>query len=76
MKEICKRIDNYTMVALHPGVFQVSLFIFFTTGKVWRGHVLITYAIDGEVNHDEYSTHNKGKSRGKCIYEWCIITNH
>ena len=48
----------------------------FIEGKVWHGHVLITYTIDGEVNHNQYSTHNRGKSRGKCIYEWCIITNH
>ena len=48
-----------------PGIVIYS----FTTGKVWRGHVLITYAIDGEVNHNQYSTHNRGKPRGKCIYE-------
>ena len=24
----------------------------FTTGKVWQGYVLITYTIDGEVNHN------------------------
>ena len=41
----------------------------FITGKVKHGHVLITYTIKGEVNHNQYSTHNKGKSRGKCIYE-------
>ena len=34
-----------------------------------QGHVLITYAIDGEVNYNQYSTHNRGKSKGKCIYE-------
>jgi hypothetical protein len=39
----------------------------FTIGKVKRGRVLITYTIDGEVNHNQYSTHNRGKSRGKCI---------
>ena len=31
----------------------------FTTGKVWQGHVLISYAIDGEVNYNQYSTHNR-----------------
>ena len=34
----------------------------FTTGKVEHGHVLITYIIDGEVNHNQCSTHNRGKS--------------
>ena len=34
----------------------------FTIGKVWYGHVLITYTIDGEVNHNQYSTHNRSKS--------------
>ena len=34
----------------------------FTTGKVQHRHVLITYTIDGEVNHNQYSTHNRGKS--------------
>ena len=69
MKRICKRTENYTIVTLYPRVFQISLFYIFTTGKVWQGHVLITYVIDGEVNHNQYSTHNRGKSRGKCIYE-------
>jgi hypothetical protein len=27
-----------------------------------HGHVLITYTIDGEVNHNQCSTHNRGKS--------------
>ena len=55
-------------------ILGIVIYIF-TTGKVWQGHVLITYDIDGEVNHNQYSTHNRGKSRGKCIYKWCIITN-
>ena len=50
-------------------ILGIVIYIF-TIGKVWQGHVLmITYAIDGEVNHNQYSTHNRGKSRGKCIYE-------
>jgi hypothetical protein len=49
-------------LALHPRVFQVSLFIFFTTRKVYHGCVLITYTIDGEVNHNQCSPHNRGKS--------------
>ena len=59
MKGICKCTDNYTIVALHPGGILIYIF---TTGKVWQGHVLITYTIDGEVNHNQYSTHNRGKS--------------
>ena len=39
----------------------------FTIGKARQGRVLITYTIDGEVNHNQYSSHNRGKSRGKCI---------
>ena len=57
MKRICKSTDNYTIVALHPGGILIYIF---TTGKVWQGHVLITYTIDGEVNHNQYSTHNRG----------------
>ena len=34
----------------------------FAIGKVWHGHVLITYTIDGEINHNQCSTHNSGKS--------------
>ena len=52
-----------------PGSFLGIVIYIFTIGKVWQGHVLITYVIDGEVNHSQYSTHNRGKSRGKCIYE-------
>jgi hypothetical protein len=29
MKGFCKWTDNYTIVALHPRVFQVFLFIFY-----------------------------------------------
>ena len=60
MKRICKRIDNYTIVALHQENSRYR-YLYFTTGKVWHGHVLITYSIDGEINHNQYSTHNKGK---------------
>ena len=36
MKGICKCTDNYTIVALHPRVFQVSLFIFYhREGLTW-----------------------------------------
>ena len=51
MKGICKRTDNYTIVALHPGGILIYIF---TTGKVWHGHVLITYIIDREVNHNQF----------------------
>jgi hypothetical protein len=34
----------------------------FTIGKVWHRHVLITYTIDGEVNHNQDYIHNRGKS--------------
>ena len=30
-----KRIDNYTIVALYPRVFQVSLFIFYHREERW-----------------------------------------
>ena len=33
MKVICKRTDNFTIIALHLGVFRVLLFLFFTTGE-------------------------------------------
>ena len=33
MKVICKCTNNYTIVALHLGVFQVSLFIFLSQGR-------------------------------------------
>ena len=67
MKRICKRIDNDTIVALHPGVFQVLLFIFLPQGRTGSWNVLITYTYDGELNHNHYSTHNRGKSRDKYI---------
>ena len=45
-----------------PGSIPSIVIYIFTTRKVRRGCVLITYTIDGEVNHNQYSTHNKGKS--------------
>ena len=65
MKGICKRTDNYTIVTLHLGVFQVSLFIFLPHGRTGNGNILITYTHDGEINHNQTSTHNRGKSRDK-----------
>ena len=67
MKGICKRIDNYTILALHPGVFQVSLFIFLPQRRTDSWNMLITYTHDGEINHNQTSTHNRGKSRDKYI---------
>ena len=65
MKGICKRTNNYTIVALDPGVFQVSLFIFLPQGRMGSWNILITYTFDGEINHNQTSTHNRGKSRDK-----------
>ena len=58
---------QYNIVALHPRVFQVSLFIFLPQGRMDSGNILITYTHDGEINHNQTSTHNRGKSRNKCI---------
>ena len=51
----------YHCSTLSESIAGIVIYIF-TTGKVWQGHVLITYTIDGEVNHNQYSTHNRGKS--------------
>ena len=56
---------QYTIVALHPRVFQVSLFIFLPQGRTGNWNILITYMFDGEVNHNQTSTHNRGKSIDK-----------
>jgi hypothetical protein len=37
----------------------------FPHGRCSFGHVLITYNIDGEINHNNLSTHTKGKSQDK-----------
>ena len=55
----------YTIVALHMGVFQVSLFIFLPQGRTGSWNILITYTYDGEINHNQTSTHNRDKSRDK-----------
>ena len=62
MKGICKCTIIYHCSTLPKSILGIVIYIF-TTGKVWQGHVLITYAIDGEVNYNQYSTHNRGKSR-------------
>jgi hypothetical protein len=41
----------YTIVVLHPGVFQVLLFIFLPQGRTDKGNILITHTYDGETNH-------------------------
>ena len=53
MKEIYKCTDNYTIVALHSGVFQVSLFIFLPQGRTDSWNILITHRYDGEINHNQ-----------------------
>ena len=53
MKGICKRTNNYTIVALHPGAFQVSLFIFLPQGRTSSWNILITYTYDGEINYNQ-----------------------
>ena len=45
-----------------PGSIPGIVIYIFTIGKVQHGQVLITYTVGGEVNHDQYSTHNRGKS--------------
>ena len=65
MKGICKH-TYYHCSTLPVSILGIVIYIF-TTGKVWQGYVLITYAIDREVNHNQYSTHNRGKSRSKWI---------
>ena len=37
----------------------------FTIGKDRQRNILITYTYDGEVTHNQTSTHNTGKSRDK-----------
>ena len=68
MKESASAQIIYHCSTLLESILGIVIYIF-TTGKVWQGYVLITYAIDEEVNHNQYSTHNRGKSGGKCIYE-------
>ena len=41
----------------------------FTIGKDRQWNILITYTYDGKINHNQTS-HNRGKSRDKYIYEW------
>ena len=66
-KNIYKRKESANaQIIYHCGTIPkniLGIFIYiFTIGKVWHGHVLISYAIDGEVNHNQYSTHNGAKS--------------
>ena len=48
--------------SISPGSIPGIVIYIFTTGKVWHGHVLIIYTNDGEIRHNQYSTHNKGNS--------------
>ena len=57
----------YHCSTLAESIPTIAIYIF-TTGKVWHEHVLITYTIDGEINHNQCSTHNRGRSEDK-IYD-------
>ena len=46
-----------------PGI--VILYFYLREGRA-KGNILITYTYDGEINHNQSSTHNRGKSRDKC----------
>jgi hypothetical protein len=45
-------------------ILDIVIYIF-TIGKDGQLELLITYTHDGEINHDQTSTHIKGKSRYK-----------
>ena len=47
-------------------ILGIVIYIF-TTGKDGSWNILITYTFDGEINHNHYSTHNRGKLRDKYI---------
>ena len=40
-----------------------------TIGKVWHGHVLITYTIDGEVNHNQFLLTTRVSHRIEYVYD-------
>ena len=59
----------YHCSILPENISDIVIYIFITE-KIQHGHVLITYTIKEEVNHNQYSTHNRGKSQDKIyIYD-------
>jgi hypothetical protein len=53
--------------SISPGSIPGIVIYIFTSGKDNSWNILITYTYDGEVNHNQYCTHNSGKSGDKCI---------
>ena len=51
---------------ISPESIPAIVIYIFTIGKDGQRNILITYTHDGEINHNQYSTHNRGKSRDKC----------
>ena len=52
--------------SISPRSISGIVIYIFTIGKDGQRNILITYTHDGEINHNQYSTHNRGKSRDKC----------
>jgi hypothetical protein len=66
MKGICKCTIIYHY-STSPGSIPGIVIYNFTIGKDDNWNILITYTHDGEINHNQTSTHNRGKSRDKRI---------
>ena len=65
MERIRKRTDNIPLLYFIWEYSRYHYLYFFTTGKDGQKNLLITYTYDGEINHNQSSTHNMGKSRDK-----------
>ena len=51
--------------SISPRSISGIVIYIFTTGKDGQLEYMITYTYDGEVNHNQTSTHNNDKSRDK-----------
>jgi hypothetical protein len=48
-------------------ISDIVIYIFYHREGRTKGNILITYTYNGEINHNQSFTHNRGKSMDKCI---------
>ena len=51
--------------SISPGSILDIVIYIFTTGKNGQRNILVTYTYDGEINHNQASTRNRGKSQDR-----------
>ena len=65
MKWVCKHTNNISLEQFNREYSRYRYLYFYLREGWARWNILMTYTHDGEINHNQASTHNRGKSQGR-----------